>query len=75
MVFLIQENYPPYAISIIEIDPPAVTKAMKFVKQAVGIWRNCLRDNDWTAYPPQTIRVAPEPRITRDPYTLLDDVA
>ena len=74
-VFIVQENCPPYCLSIIEIDPPAVSKAMRHVKTAVGIWRTSLRENWWPGYPTETIRVAPEPRITRDPYTLLDEVA
>ena len=55
LVFIVQENYPPYALSIIEIDPPAVRKAMVHVKDAVGIWRRCLQQDWWPGYPGETI--------------------
>jgi hypothetical protein len=72
-IFIVQENFAPYTISIIEIDAPTVRAAMRHVKTAVGIWRSCLRSNSWPGYPDETIRVAPPSRITRDPHTLLED--
>ena len=73
-VFLVQENRPPYCISIIEVTPEARQKAMVHVKSAVGIWRTCLRSGDWPGYPMETIKVSPRPRISPDPYEL-DEVA
>lgn len=75
-LFLVQENYPPYCISVVEVSKEALAEAMDHVKSAVGIWRHCLTRNDWPGYPPRVIPVSPAVRVATDPYELLtEDVA
>ena len=69
-LFLVQENQSPYCISVIEIDQKALTEAMRHVRDAVGIWRTCMRNNDWPGYPGEVITVSPRMRLSPDPYAL-----
>ena len=49
--FAIQENYPPYALSIISLAPDALVIAEKKVLYAIEQWAKCLRANHWPGYP------------------------
>ena len=45
------ETSPPYALSVISPAPDVLTIGRKKVQYALDVWRRCLRDNDWPAYP------------------------
>lgn len=47
----VQENYPPYALSVVSLGLDVLTLANKKVAYAIDVWRDCLADDDWPAYP------------------------
>jgi hypothetical protein len=49
--FVVQENYPPYALSVIAIGPEALESAEQELERAIAIWRRCLETNTWPGYP------------------------
>ena len=49
--FAVQENYPPYALSVISLAPDALVIAEKKVLYAIDQWAKCLRANHWPGYP------------------------
>lgn len=69
-LFLIQENQPPYCISVVEVDRKAMMEAMHHVKTAVGMWRTCMQRGAWPGYPADVIKVSPRMRLSPDPYDL-----
>lgn len=52
--FAVQENYPPYALSVISLSPGALMLAEKKVLYALEQWRTALDRNDWIGYPRRT---------------------
>ena len=63
MRFACQENYPPYALSVIALGPDAMMLAEKKVRYALEQWRTCLRSDRWPSYPTQTAYVSLPPWI------------
>lgn len=51
--FVVQETYPPYALSVIGLGPDVVTLATKKVLAAIELWGACLKEKVWPAYPAQ----------------------
>lgn len=51
MRFVVQENYPPYALSVVGLGPDALTLAEKKVIFAIDLWRDCLASGKWPGYP------------------------
>lgn len=49
--FLAQENYPPYAVTPVELDEHWMTLGRKKLQFAVDIWRRCIETDHWPAYP------------------------
>jgi hypothetical protein len=49
--FVVQENEPPYAISVLEMTPAAMALADAQVERAIEIWRQCLDTGIWPGYP------------------------
>lgn len=49
--FLAQENYPPYAVTPVELDEHWMTLGRKKLQFAVDIWRRCIEADHWPAYP------------------------
>lgn len=49
--FLAQENYPPYAVTPVELDEHWMTLGRKKLQFAVDIWRRCIETDNWPAYP------------------------
>lgn len=49
--FLAQENYPPYAITPIELNEHWITMGRKKLQFAIDIWKGCLETDIWPAYP------------------------
>lgn len=48
--FIVQENYPPYALSVVELSPDLLAHAGAKVDRAIDLWRRCLADNHWPSY-------------------------
>lgn len=55
-LYVCQENEPPYALTVNEISESALTIGRKQIDYAVNIWRDCLKNSRWPAYPPRIIR-------------------
>lgn len=49
-VFLVQENEPPYACSLVGLSPSAEAFANERIDIALDLWRRCLESNDWAGY-------------------------
>ena len=56
--YIVQETYPPYALSVIEPDESWLTIGQAKLTHALEIWKRCLATNDWPAYPAEVARVA-----------------
>ena len=50
-IFLVQETEPPYALSIVSLDPSWLKLADDKLRVAMSIWKGCLRKNEWPGYP------------------------
>lgn len=48
--FVVQENFPPYALSVVTLSEDVLSLARKKVSYAIALWRKCLADNNWPAY-------------------------
>ena len=55
-LYVAQENYEPFALTVNEIDEAALTIGRKQLGYAVDIWRDCMERDRWPAYPPKIIR-------------------
>ena len=52
--FVVQETTPPYALSVIGLDPEALALGAAKVGRAIALWRECVTTNTWPAYPTRT---------------------
>jgi hypothetical protein len=52
--FIVQEVYPPYALSVIGVVPGILEIANQKIEEALSIWRQCMKTNTWPGYPPFT---------------------
>lgn len=48
--YVVQETYPPYALSVVDLAPSALAVADDKVACAIDLWARCLRDDSWPAY-------------------------
>ncbi len=51
--FVVQETYPPYALSVVTLAPSALALANDKVQKAIDLWARCMENDDWPAYPPR----------------------
>ena len=51
-----QENEPPYALTVNEIGEAALTIGRKQIDYAIRMWRHCIENDTWPAYPLRIIR-------------------
>ncbi len=49
--FVVQETYPPYALSVVTLAPSALALANDKVQKAIDLWATCMKTDDWPAYP------------------------
>lgn len=49
--FVIAETTPPYALSVVSLDPSALALAEEKLDWAIAKWADCLASGDWPAYP------------------------
>jgi hypothetical protein len=54
-LYVAQENSEPYALTVNEISESALTIGRKQVDHAIRIWRDCIENERWPAYPPRII--------------------
>ncbi len=57
--FIVQEAYPPYALSIVGLTTEMLRFAESRFLRAVDIWGECLENNSWPGYPAVTCYVEP----------------
>lgn len=58
MRFIVQENWYPYLLSVVELDAGAITIGQKKLSFAIDRWRRAIKENSWPAYPARIIRAA-----------------
>jgi hypothetical protein len=49
--FVVQESYPPYALSVVSLAPSAMAIANDKVQKAIDLWALCMERDFWPAYP------------------------
>jgi hypothetical protein len=57
--FVVVENEPPYALSVVELTPAAMAMANRKAEEAVAIFGWCQRNNRWPGYPGRVCYVDP----------------
>lgn len=50
MRFVVQETYPPYALSVVSLGPDVLAVAESKVEYAVRCWRECMASGEWPGY-------------------------
>lgn len=58
-VFLVIENEPPYACSLIGMAPAMIDLAERKVDFALTLWKNCTAKNQWNGYPRRICHAEP----------------
>jgi len=48
--YAVQETYPPYALSVVDLAPSALELARDKVSMAIVRWARCLEEDAWPAY-------------------------
>lgn len=59
--FVMVEQAPPHGATVFTMTPDFIDSAEMLRRQALKIWRRCVEDDDWPAYDPRTIELAPPP--------------
>lgn len=57
--FVVVENEPPYALSVVELTPAAMAMANRKAEEAIAIFGWCQRNNRWPGYPGRVCYVDP----------------
>ena len=55
--YMFQETAPPYLISVVEADDAAMMCGRKDVSLGFQLWAQCLKTNNWPAYPKNIARI------------------
>lgn len=58
-VFLVQEREPPFACSLVGLEPSFLELGHKKVERATKLWAKCLKHNDWPGYSHRIAWAAP----------------
>lgn len=53
--FVLQENQPPYALTVAELPESAMTMGRKRLQYAIDTWTRCMATGKWPAYPQHII--------------------
>ncbi len=81
-VWIVQEVTEPYAVSLLGLSPELAEFAQQKYRRAVARWAECMRDDEWPAYPDRICWVDPpawavtqwtERHGYQPPDTTLDD--
>jgi hypothetical protein len=59
--FVAQENYEPYALTVVRISEADLTMGRKKLDHAIKIWAECLTNNAWPLYGTDTVLSRPRP--------------
>ncbi len=51
MIFVFQETEEPYLCSFVGLPPGFLEMARSKVEFGIGLWQECMRKNEWPAYP------------------------
>lgn len=57
--FIVVENYPPFALSVVSLSPSALALAQDKVDQALRAWRPCLASGNWPGYASRVHHIEP----------------
>lgn len=49
--YVVQETYPPYALSVVSLSPDVLALADAKVEWAIQLWKQSLASGEWPAYP------------------------
>jgi len=49
--YVVQENFPPYALSVISLAPSVIELANAKIDAALDLWQRCVTTDSWPAYP------------------------
>lgn len=60
-VHLVQEQSPPYACSLVGLDPTYAQLAERKLARAMQLWAHCLKTGKWPAYPSRIAWAVPKP--------------
>jgi len=69
--YVVQETYPPYALSVISASPDVLHVGNAKVEYAIRRWRECLEAGEWPGYPTE-VCYAELPAWQDDPKWLVD---
>jgi hypothetical protein len=58
-IFLVQENEPPYACSLIGMAPAALDLADRKADYALTLWKSCMASGKWKGYPSRVCYAEP----------------
>lgn len=58
-VFLAQEVEPPFACSLVSLDPQAREIGIRKVEDAISQWAHCMKTGKWNGYPSQIAYLSP----------------
>lgn len=61
--FCVQENYPPFALSVIQLKPAALAMAHRKLDYAIDLWAACLESGNFPGYPARVAHVDPPPYL------------
>jgi hypothetical protein len=53
-LFIVQEQEPPFEITVAKVDPAGRLIGEKMVSAAFMLWRKCWAENNWPGYPRET---------------------
>lgn len=59
--FVVQENYEPYALSVVTLAPEVLALAARKVEYALNVWRRCMTSGVWPAYSLAASEIEPLP--------------
>lgn len=57
--FVVQENYSPYALSVVVLTPGAIDMAERRAVAAINLWRRCMETGKWPGYPAHPCYIDP----------------
>jgi hypothetical protein len=60
-LFVVQENYEPYALTVVKVGESAMTWGRNRLARAIGIWSECMASGVWPAYPHEVVTPTPPP--------------
>jgi hypothetical protein len=66
ILFMLQELEPPFAISVVGLDEPAIELAARKIDAVSPVWRRCLDSDTWPGYSPKPYWAMPPTYVEWD---------